>query len=134
MTTDLLHISSTDHVSHARRGGDYTFLGWGTFQADQEVHRDHDSMSVYLSDHGLLCIRPRDEFLDGRFSPIDGAPSPWIEVMEELDRLPLTPQLEAILARVRDLAARSIVLGPNAMLSGVGAFDQAARTDGSGRT
>lgn len=115
------------HISHARRGGDYTFLGWATFQADQETHRDYDGMAVYLSEDGLLCTRPHDELIDGRFTAIDPtAPSPWETLLASI-RTASPDALPALLDRAEQLARRSVVLDDNALLWGREAFDEARR-------
>lgn len=115
-----------DHVTHARRGGGYTFVGWGTFQAEQRHHEDYAAMSVYVSDEGVLAVRPKDEFVDGRFLADPKPTNAMLAVVEALaSAIPGSAEHGRLLAEARALAARSIVLTENALLHGREAFDAA---------
>lgn len=115
-----------DHVTHARRGGGYTFLGWGTFQAEERHHEDYAAMSIYISDDGVLAVRPKDEFDDGRFNDDAKPANVMLEAVEALALAsPGSAEHARLLAEARALAERSVLLTENALLHGKAAFDAA---------
>lgn len=116
-------LNVVDCLTHARRGGLYSFLGWGTFQADTTEHPDYSTMGVYLSEDGLLCVRPVDEVLDGRFATLEEkAPNPLLDLLDQIDSADDEARKDLI-AKARQIASRSVVLDDNALLSGKDAFD-----------
>lgn len=77
---------------HVKRGGIYRVLGSATLQASTGV-ADLDELVIYegVADQRLF-VRPRAEFFDGRFEPVD-ADGETVEVRVEVDVDELREQL-----------------------------------------
>lgn len=50
-------------VLRHKKGGTYTFIGYGRSTVDLSPQ------AVYVDEAGELWVRPKDEFIDGRFVP-----------------------------------------------------------------
>ncbi|PYE86890.1 DUF1653 domain-containing protein [Phyllobacterium leguminum] len=65
---------------HRKRGSTYQVTGIALVQTDSGL-RDMDAVVLYRGEDGRLWVRGVEEFIDGRFEPIDPVP-------------PLTPDAE----------------------------------------
>lgn len=54
---------------HKKRGSTYVVMDVALLQTDKPV-TDMTPMVVYMAGDGTMWVRPKDEFLDGRFEEI----------------------------------------------------------------
>ena len=59
---------------HKKRGTIYTEIGRARFQSQHNGRlADGEALIVYQGEDGQLWVRPKHEFLDGRFERVDDA-------------------------------------------------------------
>ena len=63
------HIGPRWH--HKKRGTNYTQVGQARLNYSERLPADGEMLTLYLGDDGVYSVRHPDEFLDGRFEPIE---------------------------------------------------------------
>jgi hypothetical protein len=70
MTSRLL-LKIMSRWKHIATGSFYTVLGIGTCSTNGEREHKEESVIYWSDTHQHWCYREVDEFLDGRFIPVD---------------------------------------------------------------
>lgn len=56
---------------HKKRGTEYTIMARAKMQCSSDPKFDDIEVVVYVGDAGQCWVRPKDEFFDGRFEPVN---------------------------------------------------------------
>jgi hypothetical protein len=63
----LLFVGNTESYVHKKRGSEYRHILTGNVQAATRPLNEGDTAIIYQDDNGVVWIREKGEFLDGRF-------------------------------------------------------------------
>lgn len=67
---DVMNVVMPKRWRHVKRGSEYTLLTLATMQCSSNPNLDYAIVVIYVSDDGIMWVRPRAEFFDGRFEAI----------------------------------------------------------------